>query len=476
MQNRNPISPELSRRGFAAALGASALAVAALPLSGAAPQLPFSGITPYSAPRGRKRWFKGNTHMHTLRSDGEAFPVEAAALFKREGYDFICITDHNVTAAEPHAPFAVDSRKGKKVKPANLEAFKRDFPEFERCLAVSGDGAAAQYTAAQFDEFARLLGKDGKFLVISGNEVTAAPTGGNELHCNFLNYTKPCRAKNERTVEECLDWIRDEYARETRFSPLSMMTVNHPLWVSYDVPPRLIADRADIRFFEVCNSGSMPRFNLPGDEFTPDKWWDVVNTIRATRGEMLIYGIACDDIHVYTAMRERKRRVAGYVQVLTEELTIPGLMQAFYRGDFYASTGLDLESVVFNEETRTLTVEVDPKHGDDCTISFIGSKKGVNTSVLETVHWDIKGELNSWLVNDRKFSRRRTVERYSDAIGQTLKSVKGRTASYTLKPDDLYVRARISAPANAKIANRENVFPVAWTQPVVNRISGPITR
>lgn len=82
----------------------------------------------------------------------------------------------------------------------------------------------------------------------------------------------------------------------------------------------------------------------------------------------------------------------------------------------------------------------------------------------------IKGELNSWLVNDRKFSRRRTVERYSDAIGQTLKSVNGRTASYTLKPDDLYVRARISAPANAKIANRENVFPVAWTQPIVNRI------
>ena len=298
--------------------------------------------------------------------------------------------------------------------------------------------------------------------------MTSAPVDGNELHCNFINYAKPCRAKNERTVEECLDWIRDEYKRETRVPALSMMTVNHPLWVSYDVPPRLIADRPDLRFFEVCNSGSMPRFNLPGDEFTHDKWWDVVNTMRATRGEPLIYGIACDDIHVYTAMRARKKRVAGHVRVLAEKLTIPSLMEAFHRGDFYASTGLNLESVVFDEKTRTLTVTADPEHGDDCTVSFIGSKKGVDTSVLETVRWDIEGELSSWLVNDRRFSRRRTVERYSEAIGQTFRTVKGRKASYTLKPDDLYVRARISAPANAKIANRENVFPVAWTQPIAN--------
>jgi hypothetical protein len=469
MNNKQKLcAAKLTRRDFASALGVSALGAAAMPFSGCATSIPFADITPYSASGTGKRWFKGNTHLHTLRSDGEAFPVEAAALFKREGYDFICITDHNVTAAEPFAAFAVESRKGKKVKSANLKAFKRDFPELRHCISICGDGTGAQYTTIQFEKIADMLGNDGRFLVISGNEVTASPTGGNELHCNFLNYTKPCRAKNERTVKECLDWIRGEYSRETNFSPLSMMTVNHPLWVSYDVSPRLVADRPDLRFFEICNSGSMPRFNLPGDEFTHDKWWDIVNTIRAIRGEPLIYGIACDDIHVYTAMRKREKYVAGYVQVLADELAIPSLMEAFYRGDFYASTGMDLESVVFDEKTRTLTVTADKAVGDDCTICFIGSPKGADTSVLETVHWDIEGELNSWLLNNRKFSRRRTVERHSGSIGQTFKTVKGRTASYTLKPDDLYVRAKVFSPANAKIANRENKFPVAWTQPIVN--------
>ena len=43
---------------------------------------------------------------------------------------------------------------------------------------------------------------------------------------------------------------------------------------------------------------------------------------------------------------------------------------------------------------------------------------------------------------------------------------QGRTASYTMQPDDLYVRAKVASPHNANTNNREPNFPIAWTQPI----------
>lgn len=42
------------------------------------------------------KWFKGNVHMHTTRSDGGLTPLEAAQFYAGHGYDFMCITDHMV--------------------------------------------------------------------------------------------------------------------------------------------------------------------------------------------------------------------------------------------------------------------------------------------------------------------------------------------------------------------------------------------
>ena len=42
------------------------------------------------------KWFKGNLHMHTSRSDGRLNLAEASAYYAERGYDFIAITDHRV--------------------------------------------------------------------------------------------------------------------------------------------------------------------------------------------------------------------------------------------------------------------------------------------------------------------------------------------------------------------------------------------
>jgi hypothetical protein len=44
----------------------------------------------------RGKWFKGNVHMHTTRSDGRLNLAEAARYYAERGYDFISITDHRV--------------------------------------------------------------------------------------------------------------------------------------------------------------------------------------------------------------------------------------------------------------------------------------------------------------------------------------------------------------------------------------------
>ncbi|MBQ6239051.1 MAG: CehA/McbA family metallohydrolase [Firmicutes bacterium] len=47
----------------------------------------------YTDSQGRK-WWKGNVHMHTTRSDGRATPEEACKAYREAGYDFIAFTDH----------------------------------------------------------------------------------------------------------------------------------------------------------------------------------------------------------------------------------------------------------------------------------------------------------------------------------------------------------------------------------------------
>jgi len=52
------------------------------------------------APRGpaEASWWKGNTHTHTLWSDGDAAPELVVRWYRDHGYDFLALTEHNVLA------------------------------------------------------------------------------------------------------------------------------------------------------------------------------------------------------------------------------------------------------------------------------------------------------------------------------------------------------------------------------------------
>ena len=41
------------------------------------------------------RWYKGNTHTHTLNSDGDSTPDDVVKWYREHGYRFLVLTDHN---------------------------------------------------------------------------------------------------------------------------------------------------------------------------------------------------------------------------------------------------------------------------------------------------------------------------------------------------------------------------------------------
>ncbi len=52
-------------------------------------------INPY---RSLPRWFRGNTHTHTVLSDGDTSMEELLTAYQARGYDFIAVSDHNIVS------------------------------------------------------------------------------------------------------------------------------------------------------------------------------------------------------------------------------------------------------------------------------------------------------------------------------------------------------------------------------------------
>jgi hypothetical protein len=59
------------------------------------PQFRYEGLT---------RWWKGNLHVHSTRSDGGRTPAELAGLYAGAGYDFIVLADHWVAGVPADLP------------------------------------------------------------------------------------------------------------------------------------------------------------------------------------------------------------------------------------------------------------------------------------------------------------------------------------------------------------------------------------
>lgn len=452
----------LTRRGFLAGMTATA-----------AVRLP-------AAAKGR-RFYKGQFHTHTYWSDGAAFPEQAVALYRDAGYDFLGLSDHNVYAAGVRTK-RVGRKKGE-VRPEIFEAFRRDFPD---CVASTADAdGGISVTLATMERLRSRFERPGEFLLLDAVEATTStkPTPGvkNQVHMNYVNvpgvpssYLSGAKDRNESVAARiegtraAVEGLAKELGREELF------VLNHPIWRWYDVLAEDLIATPKVRFFEVCNGGSPYRHaeGLPADGYDTDRFWDAVNAFRARRGEPLLYGVGNDDTHAYFGLPCAAPGIHclpfnAWSLVRAEALTPQALLAAMKAGDFAACEGVQPEDFSFDPATGTLSVSVAGAPRVCRTIQFIVSKKDFSEKPVKTVKVrpaDADPEKGAGCF--------RQINVYDPKkVGVIAKSASGGvgeavSASYTLAPDDLYVRARILSPgrpvASAFLHPR---LHVAWTQP-----------
>ena len=305
------------------------------------------------------RWFKGNLHTHTVNSDGDSTPDDVVRWYRERDYQFLVLTDHN--------------------------------------YLTSVDGLNAVH------------GADDKFLVVKGEEVTDR-FGDKPLHVNGLEVERLVTPTGGQSVLDVVQRMVDGI-RAARGVP----SINHPNF-GWAISPDELGQLQRTRLFEVFNGH--PTVNNLGGGGVPslEETWDRI----LSSGKML-YGIAVDDAHYFkrpedpTAPRPGK----GWVYVRSPRLEGRALVEALERGDFYSSTGVQMQTVDASTTALSLAVKTEPS--SKYRIQFIGRQ------------------------------------------GRILSDVTTPTASYTFKGDEGYVRAKV-LESNGK---------VAWIQPVPVGASGP---
>lgn len=304
-------------------------------------------------------WFKGNLHTHTVNSDGDSTPDDVVRWYRERDYQFLVLTDHN--------------------------------------YLTSVDGLNAVH------------GADDKFLVVKGEEVTGG-FGGKPIHINGLDQKSfvpaPTGTSVLDTVQKMVDAIRGGGG---------VPSINHPNF-GWAITPDELGQVQRTKLFEVFNGH--PTVNNLGGGGVPglEETWD-----RILSSGKLLYGIAVDDAHYFkrpedpTAPRPGK----GWVYIRAPRLEARALVEALERGEFYSSTGVQMQSVEASASSLTLAVKTEP--ASKYRIQFIGRQ------------------------------------------GRVLHEVITPTATYTFKGDEGYVRAKVWE-SNGKMA---------WIQPVPVGGSGP---
>lgn len=397
-------------------------------------------------------WYKGNTHAHSLWSDGDELPEMVADWYKSHGYSFLAISDHDrLMKGEKWVP--VDRGEGF-VQASVVEKCRERFGR--TWLETRDLGESRQVRLKTFEEVCAKLGDRKVFLMIPSEEISAR-RGEDRVHIGGLNLAEPIAPQTGQNVAETLSLnLAAVESQAVRIARPMLAQVNHPDYKDYDIGPEEMAMVPSARFFEVFNGG--PVGHHFGDATHPgtEKWWDIVNTIRIAKMHAPpLYGIAADDAHNYQRFSPSEFNPGrGWIAVRTGELSVGAILDGIQHGDFYASTGVELREIAYDAKNRTLAVRVQSKPGVHYTIQFIGTLEGTDPSGRP-----VDSELGAQM--------RRPGRQYSADIGQVLMSVEADSAIYQFKGKELYVRAVVRSDKRASNPPAGNdTMETAWCQPV----------
>ncbi len=254
-------------------------------------------------------WFKGNTHTHTLESDGDSPPDTVISWYKKHGYNFLVISDHNVFV--------------------NPSRFKR---------------------------FA-----DSTFLLIAGEELTTS-FSKKPVHVNGLNIPGVIEPRKDSTllgtVQKNVDAVREVDG---------VPHINHPNY-QWALNADILAHVRNDKLLEIFNGH--PLVNNQGGGGSPgmEEVWDILLT-----GGKRMYGIAVDDAHHFKEefAPDRSNPGRGWIVVRAKSLDAKEILTSMEAGQFYASTGVELDGI--GVTSKKIAIRIHPKGDFKFTTEFIGS-------------------------------------------------------------------------------------------------------
>lgn len=388
------------------------------------------GATEPSAP-----FWRGNTHTHTLWSDGDGAPELVADAYRAAGYDFLVLSDHNVLShGERWFPISTDERS--RLTPTRVAELRRRFGAEN--VVVRPTDSGQEMRLRTLVELRESFEEAGEFLFIQGEEVTAsfkdAAGRGHPVHVNAVNLARLVKPLDGASVRAVMNANVDAIVADGASSGRPVLAhINHPNF-GWAMTWEDVAHVVNDRFFEIYNGHRGVNNHGVRDDarrLGTEEIWDRALVLRLTELNLgLLYGVATDDAHHYhgtvTAQMER-----GWVMVRSQNLDADSIVEAMQLGDFYASNGVALDDV--KRDGDTLTVDIRTEPGVTYRTRFIGT--------------------------------RRTGDGIG-AIGEVLAETDEDPARYRMTGDELYVRA-------VCVSSRKHPNPFAggdlesaWVQPV----------
>lgn len=247
----------------------------------------------------KAKWYKGNIHTHSTESDGDEEPAKIVSWYRRHGYDFLVLSDHNHLT---------------------LLEYSEGQRRFKKPLMIPGEELSA----------------------VGQNRGRSVP-----IHINGIGISRviePIETGHVvSTIQANVNAILDAGG---------IASINHPNF-HWAFDHHEICQVNGASLIEVFNGHPWVNNGGGPGKFSTEQIWDGI----LSSGK-LIFAAATDDAHHYHDFHPSMSNPGrGWIAVRTSEFSIEAIVDAISEGSFYASTGVVLEEVCTSPEMVSFQIK-----------------------------------------------------------------------------------------------------------------------
>lgn len=242
-------------------------------------------------------WYKGNIHTHTTESDGDDTPENVVRWFRRNGYDFLVLSDHNHLTLFEYA--------------AGRRRFKRP-------------------------------------LMIPGEEVTVnINNGATAIHINAIGISKVIEPIDAKGIVQTLQANVNSIVNSG-----GIASINHPNY-KWSFDHTAISKIKGATLLEIFNGVPLANVNGAPGRASYEEIWDGVLSSGTP-----IFGAATDDSHNYKTFRpDMSNPGRGWLMVRSTDLSQKEILESISKGEFYSSTGVTIND--FEKAHNTISINIE---------------------------------------------------------------------------------------------------------------------